>query len=144
MPAGIIAIDDGNGFVTLDFVDKSLRGPALAALLEIGGPGTIETISRKGPRRMYRVPTGNAQEAELLDDETVEQVKSAGYDTGAAAALVAADPNVNPGSDNANWHTPVAEHTSANAYVGQVPNAAVLHNHNQVFTGDGGSYGGKG
>ena len=144
MPEGIIATDTGDGFVTLDFVDTSLRGPALAALIDIGGPGSVETITRKGPRRQYRVPVGNAEEAELIDEDTVAGPgHSAGYDTGAAAALVAADPNVNPGADNANWHTPVDEHTSANAYVGQVPNATVL-DRDQVYTGSGSSFGGSG
>ncbi|QWY84361.1 hypothetical protein SEA_KNOCKER_19 [Mycobacterium phage Knocker] len=141
MPEGIIATDNGDGFTVLDFVDKSLRGPALAELVEIGGPASIETISRVGPRRMYRVPTGNAEEAGLLDEDTGVRVKSAGYDTGRAAALKAADPNVNAGPDNANWHTPVDQHTSANAYVGQVPNEDVL-DRPQVYTGDAGSRGG--
>ncbi len=137
MPEGIIATDDGDGFVTLDFVDKSLAGPALAELIDIGGAASVETITRVGPRRMYRVPTGNAEAAGLLDEDTGTRTPSAGYDTGAAAALKAADPNVNPGADNADWHTPVDQYTSANAYVGQVPNDDVLHNRGQVFTGDG-------
>ncbi|AEJ94582.1 hypothetical protein BANE1_15 [Mycobacterium phage Bane1] len=141
MPAGIIATVD-NGFATLDFVDKSLRGPALAELVEIGGPASIETITRDGPRRKYRVPAGNAQAAGLLDGDEVGDVWSAGRDTGAAAATKASDPNVNAGADNANWHTPVDQHTSANAYVGKVPNATVLHNRGQVYTGDAGSAGG--
>lgn len=141
MPAGIIATVDG-GFATIDFLDKSLRGPALQELVEIGGPASIETITRDGPRRKYRVPVGNAQTAGLLDGDEVGDVWSAGRDTGAAAATVAADPNVNPGADNANWHTPVDQYTSANAYVGQVPNATVLHNRSQVYTGDATSAGG--
>ncbi|AHB79334.1 hypothetical protein JAMAL_14 [Mycobacterium phage JAMaL] len=141
MPAGIIATVDG-GFATIDFLDKSLRGPALADLVEIGGPASVETITRDGPRRKYRVPVGNAQAAGLLDGDEVGDVWSAGRDTGAAAATVAADPNVNPGADNANWHTPVDQYTSANKYVGQVPNATVLHNRGQVYTGDADSAGG--
>ncbi|AKF14277.1 hypothetical protein SEA_VINCENZO_15 [Mycobacterium phage Vincenzo] len=141
MPAGIIATVD-NGYATIDFVDPALRGPALQELIEIGGPASVETITRDGPRRKYRVLVGNAQTAGLLDGDEVGDVWSAGRDTGAAAATVAADPNVNPGSDNANWHTPVAEYTSANAYVGKVPNATVLHNRNQVYTGDANSTGG--
>ncbi|ACF05015.1 hypothetical protein Nigel_12 [Mycobacterium phage Nigel] len=141
MPAGIIATVDG-GFATIDFLDKSLRGPALAELVEIGGPASVETITRDGPRRKYRVPVGNAQAAGLLDGDEVGDVWSAGRDTGAAAATVAADPNVNPGADNANWHTPVDQYTSANKYVGQVPNATVLHNRGQVYTGDADSAGG--
>ncbi|URC18120.1 hypothetical protein SEA_ZENTENO07_19 [Mycobacterium phage Zenteno07] len=145
MPEGIIATDNDDGFVVLDFVDPALRGPALAELLEIGGPGTIETISRRGPRRQYRVPKGNATTAGLLDELTdvIESPpRSAGADTGRAAALKAADPNVNAGGGE-DWHTPVAEYTSANAYVGQVPNADVLHGRPQVHTGDAASYGGR-
>lgn len=141
MPEGIIATVDG-GFATIDFVDQSLRGPALAEVLEAAGPGVVQTITRDGPRRKYRMPTGNAQAAGLLDGDEVGAVYSAGADTGAADALVAADPNENPGGDNANWHTPVAEHTSANKYVGTVPNSQVLHGRPQVHTGDSTSYGG--
>ncbi|AGU91935.1 hypothetical protein ADAWI_12 [Mycobacterium phage Adawi] len=141
MPAGIIATVD-NGYATIDFLDKSLRGPALAELVEIGGPASIETITRDGPRRKYRVLVGNAQAAGLLDGDEVGDVWSAGRDTGAAAATKASDPNVNPGADNANWHTPVDQHTSANAYVGKVPNATVLHNRGQVYTGSADSVGG--
>lgn len=143
MPEGIIATDNGDGFVTLDFVDPALRGPALAQLIEIGGPSTIETITRKGPRRQYRVPLGNATDAGLVDEEnTVEGVRSAGADTGFAQKLIDADPNVNPGADHANWHTPTAEYTSANKYVGTVANDVVL-DRVQVHTGDAGSYGGS-
>lgn len=231
MPTGIIATVD-NGFATIDFVDQSLRGPGLAKLVEIGGAATIETITRDGPRRKYRVPVGNAEEAELIDGDEVGRVWSAGQDTGAATALDKADPNeltvtvvvtatsglwkynyggqptaavafnvsqadllaaivalsnVAPGEvtvtspaaktyvihhtkralvavasdvgtplaggtvtvtggtpdDNANWHTPVDQYTSANKYVGQVPNDTVL-DRVQVHTGDASSYGGSG
>ncbi|AHJ88512.1 hypothetical protein Jolie1_012 [Mycobacterium phage Julie1] len=146
MPAGIIATVDGD-YATIDFVDQSLRGPALAELAELGAP--IETITRDGPRRKYRVLVNFAEQVNLLDlDEEGEvtnpgRVHSAGHDTGAAAALVAADPNVNPGADNADWHTPVDQYTSANKYVGQVANDVVL-DRAQVYTGDASSYGGSG
>ena len=143
MPAGIIATVD-NGFATIDFVDQSKRAQGLADLMAAGGPGSIETITRDGPRRKYRVPVQFATTAGLLDGDETGATFSAGHDTGSAAALVAADPNVNPGTDNANWHTPVDEYTSANAYVGQVPNADVLHGRPQVYTGDAHSYGGSG
>lgn len=153
MPEGIVATVD-EGFVTLDFVDVALRGPVLKRLLDIGGPATIETITRRGPRRQYRVPVGNAREAGLLDEQarglnvdgspdddtaggTGTTTGSFSGDSGAAAATKAADPNVNPGPDNANWHTPTAEYTSANKFVGQVPNANVLHDRDQIFTGTG-------
>ncbi|QNL30140.1 hypothetical protein SEA_MARIOKART_13 [Gordonia phage Mariokart] len=67
MPEGIIAEVD-EGFATIDFVDRSLRGPGLAKLIEIGGGESIDTLTRSGPRRQYRVPEGNAREAGLLDD----------------------------------------------------------------------------
>ena len=143
MPAGIIATVD-DGFATIDFVNQALRAPKLAALVEIGGPGSIETITRDGPRRKYRVPVQFATQAGLLDGDETGAQWSAGKDTGAAAALVAADPNVNPGADNADWHTPVDQYTSANKYVGQVPNATVLHGRPQVYTGSASSYGGSG
>lgn len=87
MPAGI-EVEIDNGFATLDFVNKSLRGPALAKLIEEGGPGVVETITREGPRRKYRVPEGNAAAAGLIDGSTpVQPNKSAGQDTGSAARL---------------------------------------------------------
>ncbi|ADX31937.1 hypothetical protein TPA2_gp23 [Tsukamurella phage TPA2] len=90
MPAGI-EVEVDNGFATLDFVNKSLRGPALAKLIEQGGGEIVETITREGPRRKYRVPLGNAQAAGLIDGSTpVTPVKSAGRDSGSAAALKAA------------------------------------------------------
>ena len=66
MPAGVAAVVD-EGFATLDFVDKTLRGPALTRLLKIGGPRSIEVLTREGPRKQYRVPEGNAREAGLVD-----------------------------------------------------------------------------
>ncbi|URM86112.1 hypothetical protein SEA_BIGGITYBASS_12 [Gordonia phage BiggityBass] len=83
MPEGIIAEID-EGFATLDFVDRSLRGPALQKLIDIGGPHSIETLTRSGPRRQYRVPEGNAREAGLIDEATESLVRG---DTGAAQTL---------------------------------------------------------
>lgn len=146
MPAGIVTTVDEDGYATVDFVDTALRGPALNRLIEIGGPETIETITRRGPRRLYKVPEGNAREAGLLDvaaSEVPPPAWSAGSDTGAAAALSEADPNVYPGEDGADWHTPVAANSSANSFVGTVPNADVL-DRPQVVTGDGSSSGGSG
>lgn len=65
MPKGVtVVIEDG--FATLDFTDRTLRGIALGKLIAIGGPETIETDTG-GPRRTYRVPEGNAREAGLID-----------------------------------------------------------------------------
>ncbi|KAB7761183.1 hypothetical protein [Mycolicibacterium mucogenicum] len=68
MPAGVEVVVD-EGFATIDFVDATLRGPGLAKLLEIGGPETIEPLTREkgAERKLYRVPEGNAREAGLLD-----------------------------------------------------------------------------
>jgi hypothetical protein len=230
MPAGIIATVD-DGFATIDFVDQSKRAGALADLVEIGGPGSIETITRDGPRRKYRVPVQFATQAGLLDGDETGRVWSAGQDTGAAKALDDADPNhlvatvvltaasgnwkytyggqettgvpvevtvpdllaaivalsnvapdevevsspvaktfvvkhlkraavsvasdtgtplvggtvkVTTADEGADWHTPVDQYTSANKYVGQVPNADVLHGRPQVYTGSASSYGGSG
>lgn len=229
MPEGIIATVD-NGFAVLDFLDPELRGPALAALIELGGAESIEPLTRSGARKKYRVPAANAEELDLLDGDEAGRVWSAGNDTGRAQALVDADPNtliatvtvtatggkwkysfdgqataavdwnvtpanlktaivalstvepdevtvtspvaktyivrhakrravsvasdgtvpltggtvtVKTNDDGSNFHTPTDQHTSANKYVGQVSNDAVLHNRNQVFTGDGGSFGGR-
>ncbi|QPX62129.1 hypothetical protein PBI_INDLOVU_14 [Mycobacterium phage Indlovu] len=171
MPEGIVATVE-DGYATLDFVDPTLRGAALTKLLDIGGPGTIETLTRVGPRRQYRVPEGNAREAGLLDDATEEHPArgstafadsdpendaltseggvrgaftpgSAGTDTGAAAALKAANPNVNAGADGADWHTPTAEYTSANAYVGETTAAEERAMAPSPFTGLDAPVGGK-
>lgn len=85
MPKGVEVVVE-NGFATIDFVDPALRGPALQKLLEIGGPGTIETLTREGPRRKYRVAAGNATEAGLLDKTSRVSVLASG-DSGFAEAL---------------------------------------------------------
>lgn len=88
MPKGVEAVVE-DGFATIDFVDPALRGPGLQKLIEIGGPEMIETITREGPRRRYRVPEGNAREAGLIDSPV--QALERG-DTGFAAALADASP----------------------------------------------------
>lgn len=66
MPAGVdVAVEDG--FATIEFVDRSLRGPGLAKLLEVGTPPElIEKVTR--PRLAYIAPEGNARLAGLLDE----------------------------------------------------------------------------
>jgi hypothetical protein len=115
MPKGVETHVD-NGFAVVDFFDPSLRGPALAKLLDIGGPSTIETITREGPRRKYRVPEGNAREAGLLDTPSV---KLASGDTGAAEALSSASPF---------GARPDPQTVKGRAYVGQTPKEEVLGN----------------
>lgn len=66
MPAGVEVLVE-NGFATIDFVDPKLKGHGLTALLEHTPPEFIETLTRTGPRRLYRVPEGNARAAGLID-----------------------------------------------------------------------------
>ncbi|WP_201792998.1 hypothetical protein LIX17_06815 [Mycobacterium avium subsp. hominissuis] len=87
-----------DGFATIDFVDRELRGPALAKLIDIGGPGSVEPLTRKGPRKRYRVPEGNAREAGLLDDSSAVDALASG-DTGHAQRLADADPRSDSASD---------------------------------------------
>lgn len=66
MPAGIgVEIEDG--FATVDFINPALRGPALARIIALFGSEVIETLTRTGPRRLYRIPEGNAREVGLID-----------------------------------------------------------------------------
>jgi hypothetical protein len=67
MPNGVETVVE-DGFAVVDFVDRAQRGPGLRRLLDIGGPETIEVLTREGPRRKYRVPEGNAREAGLTDE----------------------------------------------------------------------------
>ncbi|WP_454232033.1 hypothetical protein [Mycolicibacterium fortuitum] len=70
MPAGVdVVVEDG--FATIEFVDRSLRGPGLAKLLEVGTPPElIEKVTL--PRLAYIVPEGNARLAGLLDEADVQ------------------------------------------------------------------------
>lgn len=86
MPAGIdVVVEDG--FAVIDFVDPKQRGPGLQRLIALYGPEVIETMTRTGPRRLYRVPEGNAREAGLVDVpgglvSVVEPAPSPNYDDG--------------------------------------------------------------
>lgn len=141
MPTGIIATVD-DGYATVDFVDPALRGPGLQAVIDIAGPHAIETITRKGPRRQYKMLVGNAEAAGLLDGDESGRLRTAGPDLGAAAALVAADPNVNTGADHADWHTPYDEHTSANKFVGTTTVTAARAAAAPAYTGRANAIGG--
>lgn len=88
--SGGIDVAVRDGFAIIDFVDQSLRGPALARLVEIGGGGSIEAFTRGTPRKVYRVPEGNAREAGLLDGSTEVDALQRATDTGFAAALAEA------------------------------------------------------
>jgi hypothetical protein len=110
MPAGVeVFVEDG--FATIDFTDRDKRAEGLSALLKNTPPGLVQTVSRTGPRRQYRVPEGNAREAGLLDgdgddaDAQAAQPYPTDPDTGFAQALADADPyaEANP----ADWQQPL-------------------------------------
>lgn len=113
MPKGVETFVEG-GFATVDFVDPNLKGAALAKLIEIGGPESVEVITRDGPRRKYRVPEGNADAAGLVDTASSVDTTATG-DAGHAEALATASPAVvnSPGlaatSRGANDAGPVAQ-----------------------------------
>lgn len=75
-----------DGFATIDFTDPAKRGPGLQRLLEVGGPETIETLTREGPRKRYRVAEGNARAARLLDKRSKVDALTSG-DSGFSEAL---------------------------------------------------------
>jgi hypothetical protein len=83
VPGVEVVVEDG--FATIDFVDPAKRGPGLQRLLEVTPPELIETLTRVGPRKRYRVPSGNAAEAGLLDSSKVSAL--AGGDSGFAEGL---------------------------------------------------------
>lgn len=116
MPAGIEAVVE-DGFATIDFVDRSLLGPALEALRQAGSKVTKET--RVGPRARYTMPEGDAIAAGLIDGATGTGPLAYG-DTGYAKALQ--DVGNAAGED---WARPEAP-TSRNTYVGQTPAADVM------------------
>lgn len=110
MPEGVIA-EVVDGYATIDFVDGALKGPALARVMQISGPASIQTITREGPRRKYRVPEDAANEAGLLD-----VAGRARGDTGHAAAL----------ADVGNAGARPEQPTSANTYAGATPKEEAL------------------
>lgn len=101
MPAGINVLIE-NGFATLDFVDTSIRGTSLAALVTHTPAGLIEKMTRSGPRVQYRVPEGNARAAGLVDGSTSVSSMPDRDDLQFAQKLVDADPNA-AGADQG-WH----------------------------------------
>jgi hypothetical protein len=118
MPAGVeVFVEDG--FATIDFTDRSRRADGFAKLLEHTPVGLIQTLTRSGPRRQYRVPEGNAREAGLIDessgngdsgegDDAAQPGATGTYDpdpdTGFADALKAADPFAEA---DQSWHHPM-------------------------------------
>jgi hypothetical protein len=113
MPAGIEAsIEDG--FATLDFLDRSLVGPALEALRQAGSKVSKET--RVGPRARYTMPEGDAIAAGLIDGATTMKPNLAYGDTGFADTLQSV------GNEGSRPEAP----TSRNLYSAATPAAAVM------------------
>ena len=117
MPAGIVAIVE-DGFATIDFVDPAQRGPGLSRLIALYGAEVIETLTRTGPRRLYRVPEGNAREAGLLDTAA------------RPAPLPVEGTNYDDGKPDADWHRAALD---AYAVAVGIPNAARLPNKHAVL-----------
>lgn len=116
MPEGIsVVVEDG--FATFDFVDPKLKGPTLSKLIATYGPEVIETLTRTGPRRLYRVPEGNAREVGLLDGG------------GAPEAPVVASVTYD-GKPDADWHR-----AALNAYAAAlgIPNPSALPNKGAIL-----------
>lgn len=125
MPSGVETFVDGEGFAVLDFVDPARRGPALAKLIEIGGPESIETITRDGPRRKYRVPEGNASDAGLIDTPVDALPRG---DLKFADALAKENPQDNPRTHRPDLPDGLYGHTPP------VDQAQVLHNQSITTT----------
>lgn len=107
MPAGIEAVVE-DGFTTLDFVDRSLVGPALETLRLAGSK--VSKVTRVGPRTQYRLTEADAVAAGLLDAATVRPEALAYGDTGYAEDLESV------GNAGARPHQPTVR---GNAYVGK-------------------------
>jgi len=106
MPEGVIS-EVRDGFATIEFTDPALKGPALSRLLAAGGPASIQTLTREGSHRRYRVPEGNAAEAGLLDSPGTHARGDSGFSEDLAAV----------GNEGARPTQP----TSSNAFVGETP-----------------------
>lgn len=91
MPKGIDVLVE-EGFATIDFVDRNLRGQGIAALLEHTPAELVEKITRSGPRALYRVPEGNARAAGMLDGSNVVDHLADREDLKFAQQLVDSDP----------------------------------------------------
>lgn len=71
MPEGIsVAIEDG--FATIEFLDRSLRGVTLQKLIDEGGGESI-AVDTSGTRRSYVVPEAVARAAGIVDTVTAKK-----------------------------------------------------------------------
>lgn len=117
MPAGIAVIIE-DGFAVIDFVDPAQRGPGLQRIIEKFGPEIIETMTRSGPRRLYRIPEGNAREAGLLDEGSWET----------SPAPPAATLTYDDGLPDMDWHRTAMDEYAASRGLDttQLPNKATV------------------
>lgn len=67
-----IEVEVRDGFAHIQFLVREKAGPAIAKLLELGGPELIDIDTRSNPRKTYIVPEGTARDAGLLDDSEPE------------------------------------------------------------------------
>lgn len=81
MPRGV-EVEVVDGMATIAFVDRSLRGLGLTALLAAGGPESVQKVTQ--PRVAYIVPVEVARAAGLLDE--APQYASGGLIVGPTAA----------------------------------------------------------
>lgn len=63
-----IQVEVEDGFARIEFLDRSLRGKSLAALLAVAGPGMID-VDTSGTRKTYIVPESIAAQAGLIEAE---------------------------------------------------------------------------
>lgn len=70
-----IQIEVEDGVARIEFLDKSKRGDALAALIAAGGPGLID-VDTSGTRKTYIVPESIAEQAGLMEPKTAPAKKT--------------------------------------------------------------------
>lgn len=105
MPEGIETwVEDG--FATIGGQTSEKRAEVLRKLLESTPVALIETITRSGPYKLYRVPEGNARDAGLIDGPTDTPYKDR-KDLGYADAIVAANPFTAPIEGHGQFTQPV-------------------------------------
>lgn len=110
MPEGI-AVEIENGFATIA-PDPGKVNEVLTSLLAVTPAELIEQNTRSGPGIQYVVPEGNAREAGLVDEVSLDAAVLDRADLGYADALQEADPNAH----DDHWHQPTVS-VEGNVYV---------------------------
>lgn len=96
MPAGVDVFVD-EGFATIDVPDPGLRATVLNKILQVTPAALVETLTRSGANKQYRIPEGNARRAGLVDGEATDNPPADRKDLHFADELVAADPRAQTG-----------------------------------------------